>query len=80
MPLVPSLPDQPPDAKHEVASVEDQMSVEASPIATPLGFDDRLMVGAGAPPGIFAGGSAAEDLHAHKVAIIAHTIANRLTL
>jgi hypothetical protein len=39
-----------------------------------------LTVGAGGPTGVFAGGSAAEELHAHKAETSAQTIANRLTL
>jgi hypothetical protein len=84
MPLVGSLPDQPPEAVHELAFADDQVSVEAAPIATPLGLDDRVIVGTGAPTGVFTGGPTADappvDPHAHKPAAIAHTIANRLTL
>jgi len=37
-PLVALLPDQAPDAVHEVALVEDQLSVEEAPLAIVLGL------------------------------------------
>ena len=40
-------PLQPPDAVQEVALVEDQVSVEAAPFATVVGFALKLTVGAG---------------------------------
>lgn len=46
-PLVATLPDQLPDAAHEVALVEDQLKVELAPLATVLGLADRVTVGAG---------------------------------
>ena len=46
-PLVALVPDQEPDAVHEVASVEDQLSVELAPLAMVAGFALRLTVGAG---------------------------------
>jgi hypothetical protein len=41
-----ALPDQPPEATHEVALVEDQVRVAAPPLATVLGLAARLTVGA----------------------------------
>jgi hypothetical protein len=41
------LPDQAPDAKHEVAFAADQVRVELLPLITELGFAPRLTVGAG---------------------------------
>jgi len=46
-PLVASLPDQAPDATHEVALVEVHDSVEAPPLVTVLGLALKLTVGAG---------------------------------
>jgi hypothetical protein len=37
-PLVALLPDQPPEALHEVALAADQLSVEPPPLTTVLGF------------------------------------------
>lgn len=45
LPLVGSLPDQPPEALQLVALVEDQLSVEAEPLLTVEGLADRLTVG-----------------------------------
>jgi hypothetical protein len=45
--LTGSFPDQPPDAAQVVALVADQLKVELLPLATVLGFADKLMVGAG---------------------------------
>lgn len=42
-----SLPDQPPDAVQEVAFVDDQVNVEAEPLATVLGLALRLTVAVG---------------------------------
>ena len=47
LPLIASEPLQPPDAEHEVALVEDQVRVEAAPLATVVGLADRVTVGAG---------------------------------
>ena len=46
-PLVAWLPDQPPEAVHEVAFVVDQLKVELLPLAMELGLAARLTVGAG---------------------------------
>jgi hypothetical protein len=43
-------PDQAPDAVQDVASVEDQVSVEEPPLATELGFAESVTVGAGVVP------------------------------
>ena len=45
-PLVASLPDQAPEATHEVALVDDQVRFEALPLVTVLGLALRLTVGA----------------------------------
>jgi hypothetical protein len=47
LPLVAFDPLQPPDAEQEVALAEDQVRVEAAPLATVVGLADRLTVGAG---------------------------------
>ena len=46
-PLVPRVPDQPPDAVQEVALVEDQVSVDLPPLATLVGLALNVMLGAG---------------------------------
>jgi len=46
-PLVAWLPDQPPEAVHEVAFVVDQLKVELLPLAMVLGLADKATVGAG---------------------------------
>ena len=46
-PLVASAPLQPPDAAQEVAFVDNQVSADALPLVTVLGFADSVMVGAG---------------------------------
>src|ERR1700721_1799796 len=46
-PRVASAPLQPPEAAQEVAFVDDQVSADALPLATVLGFADSVMVGAG---------------------------------
>lgn len=46
-PVTGSLPDQPPEAEHEVAFVEVQAIVEVPPLAIVLGLAVRLTVGAG---------------------------------
>jgi hypothetical protein len=46
-PLMPWVPDQPPEAVHEVAFVVDQLKVELPPLAMELGLAARLTVGAG---------------------------------
>ena len=48
VPLIASVPLQPPDAAQEVAFVEDQVRVEAAPLATVVGLADRVTVGAAA--------------------------------
>ncbi len=45
LPLVGSLPDQPPEAVQLVAFVEDQLSVAADPLLTVVGLAERLTVG-----------------------------------
>jgi hypothetical protein len=45
-PLIALLPDQPPEAVHAVALVDDQVNVEAAPLFTVLGVAERLTVGA----------------------------------
>ena len=47
MPLVPFVPLQPPVAVHAVALVELQVSVEAAPPATEVGFAVNATVGRG---------------------------------
>ena len=47
-PLVARVPDQPPDAAHAVALVDDQFSVDLAPLATLVGFALKLMLGGGA--------------------------------
>lgn len=44
-PLVAKLPDQAPEAPHEVALVEDQVRVAAPPLVTVLGLALRVTVG-----------------------------------
>ncbi len=46
-PLIASVPLQPPEAVHEVAWVETQLSVEAAPLVTVLGLAVRVTDGAG---------------------------------
>ncbi len=46
-PLIASAPLQPPDAVHEVALVDDQLSVDAAPLVTLLGVAVRVTDGAG---------------------------------
>ena len=45
LPLVDSVPDQPPEAVQLVAFVEDQLSIEEPPAFTVAGFALRLTVG-----------------------------------
>ena len=45
LPLVGSLPDQPPEPPQLVAFVEDQLSIAEPPLATVAGFALRLTVG-----------------------------------
>ena len=45
LPLVGSLPDQPPEPPQLVAFVEDQLNVEADPLLTVPGVALRLTVG-----------------------------------
>ena len=46
-PVTAWLPDQPPDAVHAVAWVEDQVRVDAAPLLTVLGYAEKLTVGDG---------------------------------
>jgi len=46
-PLVASPPLQPPEAAQEVAFVDDQVSVDAAPFLTVVGFPVSVTVGAG---------------------------------
>ena len=46
-PEVPLVPDQPPEAVQELASVEDQVSIEDPPYATAVGFAASDTVGTG---------------------------------
>ncbi len=46
-PLVALAPDHAPEAVHEVALVDDHVSVELAPLATVLGLAVSLTVGAG---------------------------------
>jgi hypothetical protein len=46
-PFTALLPDQPPEAVHEVALVEDQVNVAPLPLVTVLGLAAKVMVGAG---------------------------------
>jgi hypothetical protein len=45
-PLAALVPDQAPEAVHDVALVEDQVKVDALPRATVLGLADKVIVGA----------------------------------
>ncbi len=47
VPLAALVPDQAPEAVHDVASVEDQVSVELAPLVTEAGFAVKVTVGAG---------------------------------
>jgi hypothetical protein len=44
--VVPNVPDQPPDAVHEVALVEDQDKVELAPLETLVGLAVNKTLGA----------------------------------
>jgi hypothetical protein len=46
-PLAAMLPDQAPEAVHEVALAADQVNVELAPLATVLGLAANATVGAG---------------------------------
>jgi len=46
-PLVGSLPDQAPEATHDVALAVDQLKVELLPLTMELGLAEMLTVGAG---------------------------------
>jgi hypothetical protein len=48
VPLVALAPDHPPEAVHEVAPVEDQVSIEVEPLATLAGLARRETLGAAA--------------------------------
>jgi hypothetical protein len=50
LPEVALVPDQPPEAEQEVALVEDQLSVEAAPLTTDVGFAVNDTVGSGFVP------------------------------
>jgi hypothetical protein len=50
LPEVALVPDQPPEAEQEVALVEDQLSVEAAPLTTDVGFAVNDTVGGGVAP------------------------------
>jgi len=62
LPEIALLPDQAPEASHEVASVDDQVSVEDAPLATEVGFAARLTVGSGGGGGVPATVTVAEAL------------------
>ena len=47
MPLVASLPLQPPEAAQEVAFVDDHVRVDAAPLLTVVGFPVSVTVGTG---------------------------------
>jgi hypothetical protein len=47
VPLIGCVPLQPPDATHDVAFVEDQVSVDVAPLATVVGFAANVTVGSG---------------------------------
>jgi len=47
-PIVALAPDQPPDAEHEVALLDDQVRVDEAPLAIVLGFAAKATVGVGA--------------------------------
>ena len=50
LPEVALVPDQPPEAVHVVALVDDQLSVEAPPLATDVGLAASETVGTGDVP------------------------------
>jgi hypothetical protein len=52
LPEVGLLPDQPPDAMHDVAFVDDQVSVEDEPLTTLVGFAESDTVGSGGGGGV----------------------------
>jgi hypothetical protein len=52
VPLVASEPDHPPEAVQAVALVEDQVNVELPPLATLVGFELIVTVGAAALPAL----------------------------
>jgi hypothetical protein len=64
LPLVGSLPDQPPDAVQLLAFVEDQLSIAEPPLATVVGLALMLTVGpaAAALTAIAKAGNAADAL------------------
>ena len=47
LPLVGSLPDQPPEAVQRLALLDDQLNVADAPLLTVVGFALRLTVGRG---------------------------------
>ena len=47
-PLVALVPLQPPEAVHEVALVDDQLSVELAPFVNELGLAEKVTLGVGA--------------------------------
>ena len=56
------LPDHAPEATQELASVDDQVSVEDPPLATDVGFAVRDTVGAGGGAGVSGTATVAEAL------------------
>src|ERR1700748_3195652 len=50
MPLVAFVPDQPPPAVHDVALVEDQVTIELWPEVMLVGFAESATVGGACPP------------------------------
>ena len=52
MPEIALLPDHAPEATHEVALVDDQVSVEDAPLATDVGFAASDTVGTGGGGGM----------------------------
>jgi hypothetical protein len=51
-PLVATLPDQPPEAVHEVTSLDDQVKVDVPPLATLLGLAANVTLGVVLPAGV----------------------------
>jgi hypothetical protein len=56
------LPDHAPEARQEVASVDDQVSVEAPPLVTDVGFAASETVGSGGGGGVPGTVTAADAL------------------
>jgi len=55
-PVVALLPDQAPEAVHEVARVDDQFRVALAPLATVLGLEVSVTVGAAGAGGVVVAG------------------------